>query len=65
MTDYSEGVPQIVMDYCFMKGDEDEDTVAIQVAKDRRTRMVFAHVIPRKGLASKHGANELLKDIES
>ena len=64
VTDYSEGVPQIVMDYCFMKGDEDEDTVAIQVAKDRRTRMVFAHVIPRKGLASKHGANELLKDIE-
>ena len=55
-------VPEIVFDYCFM-GSEGEDTVAIQVTRDRRTRMIFAHVIPKKGFSHEHGATELIKDI--
>ena len=37
--------------------------MAIQVAMDRKTRMIFAHMIPRKGLVSLHGAEEMIKDI--
>ena len=58
------GVPQVVFDYAFMSAEGDEETVAIQVARDRRTRMIFAHLVPRKGLASMHGAIEMVKDIE-
>ena len=58
------GVPQIVFDYGFMGSDGDEETMAIQVAKDRRSRMIFAHVVPRKGMSHIHGATELIKDIE-
>ena len=61
--DESKGVPQIVFDYCFMAGEGDEETVAIQVAKDRKYRMIFAHMVPRKGLISMHGAEEMIKDI--
>ena len=42
------GVPEIVFDYGFL-GSEAEDTIAIQVARDRRTQMIFAHVVPKKG----------------
>ena len=62
-SDENKGVPQVVFDYCFMAGEGDEETVAIQVAKDRRTRMIFSHMVPRKGLVSMHGAEELIKDI--
>ena len=62
---HDEGVPRIVVDYCFVQGEEDEETVAIQVAKDRSARVLGAHVVPRKGLASQRGAHELLKDIET
>ena len=55
-------VPEIVFDYCFL-GSEGEDTVAIQVTRDRRTRMIFAHVVPKKGFSHEHGATELIKDI--
>ena len=55
-------VPEIVFDYCFL-GSEGEDTVAIQVTRDRRTRMIFAHVVPKKGFSHEHGTMELIKDI--
>ena len=55
-------VPEIVFDHCFF-GSEGEDTVAIQVTGDRRTRMIFAHVVPKKGFSHEHGATELIKDI--
>ena len=55
-------VPEIVFDYCFL-GSEGEETIAIQVARDRRTRMIFAHVVPKKGFSHEHGAAELIKDI--
>ena len=52
----------MVFDYCFL-GSEGEDTVASQVTRDRRTRMIFAHVVPKKGFSHEHGATELIKDI--
>ena len=55
-------VPEIVFDYGFL-GSEGEETIAIQVARDRRTRMLFAHVVPKKGFTHEHGAAEMIKDI--
>ena len=55
-------VDKMVFDYCFL-GSEGGDTVAIQVTRDRRTRMIFAHVVPKKGFSHEHGATELIKDI--
>jgi hypothetical protein len=56
------GIPEIVFDYGFL-GAEGEETIAIQVARDRRTRMIFAHVVPKKGCTHEHGAQEMIKDI--
>ena len=33
------------------------------MARDRRTRMIFAHVVPKKGFTHDHGAEEMIKDI--
>ena len=60
----SKSIPQIVFDYGFLKTEGEEQTIAIQVAKDRRSRTIFAHMVPRKGLTHMHGATELMKDIE-
>ena len=57
-------VPEVVFDYGFMGARGDDDTQAILVIKDRRTRMHFSHVVPRKGLASEHGAKVLLEDLK-
>ena len=40
------GVPDIVFDYGVL-GAEGEDTLATQIARDKRTHMIFAHVVPR------------------
>ena len=50
-----------MLDHCFMAGKVGEETADIQLAKDRRTRMIFAHMVPGKGLASMHGAEEMIK----
>ena len=57
-------IPEIVFDYGFLGGKDDDETLAIQVARDRRTQMLFAHVVPRKGMVSEHGAVAMVKDIE-
>ena len=40
-------IPEIVFDYGFLGGREDEETLAVQVARDRKTQMIFANVVPR------------------
>ena len=57
-------IPEIVFDYVFMASAEDEETIPVQVARDRRTQMLFAHVVPRKGMISQHGADAMERDIE-
>ena len=56
-------VPEIVFDYGFFGGKEDEETLAVQVARDRRTQMTFANVVPRKGMIHEHGAKSMMEDI--
>ena len=57
-------IPQMFFDYCFLKTEGEEETIAIQVARDRRSCMLFAHMVPRKGLVHLHAATEMVKDIE-
>ena len=57
-------VPTIVFDYGFMGGKNEAEIASIPVVRDVDTKMLFAHVVPRKGLASDHGVQQLLKDIE-
>ena len=56
-------IPEIVFDYVFLASAEDDETIPIQVARDRRTQMLFAHVVPRKGMVCHHGADAMEKDI--
>ena len=51
-------------DYAFLGSKGEEATQAIQVGRERRTGMLFAHHVPRKGLVSAHGAAEMLKDLD-
>ena len=57
-------VPCVVFDYAFIGGFSDTETIAVQVARDVDTKMLFAHVVPKKGLAVDHGVNQLVKDID-
>ena len=50
-----EEMPEIVFDCCFLVS-EGEDTVAIQVTRDR-PRMILVHVVPKKGFSHEHGAH--------
>ena len=59
-----EQIPEIVFDYCFLGWDKGEETLAVLVARDRRTQMIFSHVVPRKGMINNHASVELEKDIE-
>ena len=42
-------VPEILMDYCFVRSDDDTDTVTILLMKDRYSRAIQAFVVDRKG----------------
>ena len=57
-------IPENVFDYCFLGGKDDAETLAAQVARGRRTQMLFAHVVPRKGMVHEHGAAAMVSDIE-
>ena len=57
-------IPEVVFDYCFMGAEGEEESVAIQVALDRRSRMYFAHVVPRKGKTHEHGAEVMVEDLD-
>ena len=56
-------LPEVVFDYGFFGGKEDEETLAVQVARDRRTQMIFANVVPRKGMIHEHGAQSMVDDL--
>lgn len=57
-------MPEIIFDYALLGAEGERESVAVLVIRDRRTQMLFAHVVPRKGLAHEHGSRELTKDIQ-
>lgn len=50
-------MPDIVLDYAFLGGGGggERDTVVVLVIRDRRTQMLFANAVPRKGLRGVDG----------
>jgi hypothetical protein len=56
-------VPHVVVDYCCLGDDANEETLIVHVARDLETKYLFAHAVPRKGPSHMHGASELVKDI--
>jgi hypothetical protein len=57
-------VPHVYADYCFLGSETDTETLVVQIMKDEETGMIFAHAVPRNGLAHFHGADEMIKDLE-
>lgn len=45
-------VPQVHMDYCFIRESAEEYHSVVPVGRDRQTKLSFAHVVPFKGGAS-------------
>ena len=54
----------LVFDYGFLGAQGEKVTVAIQVARDTRTKMLFVYVLPRQGLTHERGAEKIIKDIK-
>ena len=57
-------VPEVVFDYAFFGSRGETETQVVQVARDRRSHMLFAHLVPRKGLTFAHGASQMIRDLE-
>ena len=60
----TKGVQEIVFDYVSMWSSDEDENLAILAVKDRRTRMVFSHVVPRKGVVHDHSATQLPSDLK-
>ena len=44
------GIPEIVFDYGFLGAEDEEETMAVQIAKDNRTKMFWLMSFPAKVL---------------
>ena len=54
----------VVFDYGFFGGEGDEETLAVHIAIDGGTKMLFGHVVPKKGVMVNHCVTQLTKDID-
>ena len=60
----SHEVPHVSMDYCFM-GQDEEKCLPILVMKDHRSKMVFSHVVPKKGASIAYCVSQAVQNLES
>lgn len=44
-------VPEVVVDYASLAAEGETESLAVLVIRDRRMQMLFAHMVPKKGLA--------------
>jgi len=58
------GVDEVVFDYGFLGTEDVKETLPVQVMKSLNNGMIFAHVVPRKGLCDDHGVQEIIEDLE-
>jgi len=57
-------IDEVVFDYGFLGSEGVKETLPVQVMKDVRRGMIFAHAVPRKGLMDDHGVGEIILDLE-
>ena len=49
VTPDEDAVPEILLDYCFVRRDDETETVTILFTKDQYSRSIQAWVVERKG----------------
>ena len=59
----SHDVPHVSMENCFM-GQDEEKCLPILVMKDHRSKMVFTHVVPKKGARIAYCVSQVVRDLE-
>lgn len=52
--------PEVVFDYAILGEEGVRDTTAVLPIKGRRSHIVFAHVVPREGLAHDNRAHDAI-----
>ena len=57
-------LPELHFDYVLLGTRDESETQAIQVMRDTKTRMMFAHHVPKKEMSNLQGAREIIKDVE-
>ena len=57
-------VPEVGVDYGFLREDGHDDSLTIMVVKDRETRVTFSHLVPAKGASWNYSVNCLQDDIK-
>jgi hypothetical protein len=57
-------VPEVCMDYCFLREKAGEDYTVVLVGKDRETKLIMAHVVPCKGAEIDWVAEQVCRDLK-
>ena len=57
-------VPEIHMDYCFLRNRKGEDYQPVLVGKDRESKLFFAHVVPCKGGDTEWVVKQICRDLK-
>ena len=56
------GVPTVCFDFCFLR-DPGGESVPVLVGREKRTKLMFAHVVPFKGGGDDWLVGQLLRDL--
>ena len=55
---------EVHMDYCFLRNKKGEEYAATLVLRDRRSKILSAHVVPNKGASVEWVIRQTLRDLE-
>ena len=56
-------VPEVGMDYCFLRRDESDDKITVLLQKERDSRVMTTQVLESKGVACEEAAEAALRGI--
>ncbi len=57
-------IPEINMDYCFIRDEPGDEYSVVLVGKDRSTKLILAHVVPNKGGDVEWVCEQVCRDIK-
>ena len=57
------GVPTICFDYCFLRDHPGGESVPVLVGREKKTKMMIAHVVPFKGGGVDWLVGQLIRDL--
>ena len=56
-------IPEVHLDYCFIREGPGEDYSVVLVGKDRETKLILAHVVPCKGGDTEWVSEQVCRDL--